>query len=57
MSDVNYLILKKDTSIFGKIVGKNIHLLDNNKSFKQINTKDEFLKETTKSYQISKGGI
>lgn len=68
MGDVDYLItddslmLKKDTSIFGKIVGKSIYLLDNNKSFQQIDTnilnvEDEFLKEATRSYWISKGNI
>ena len=68
MGDVDYLItddslmLKKDTSIFGKIVGKNIYLLDNNKSFQQIDTnilnvEDEFLKEATRSYWISKENI
>lgn len=68
MGDVDYLItddslmLKKDTSIFGKIVGKSIYLLDNNKSFQQIDTnilnvEDEFIKEATRSYWISKGNI
>lgn len=65
MGDVDYLItdkslmLKKDNSIFGKIVDKNIYLLDNEKLFRQIDTEildieDEFLKEATRSYWIVK---
>ena len=65
MGNIDYLItndslmIKKDNFIFGKIIGKNIYLLNNNNSFQQIDTnilniEDKFLKEATKSYWISK---
>jgi len=68
MGNIDYLIttdslmIKKDNFIFGKIIGKNIYLLNNNNSFQQIDTnilniEDEFLKEATRSYWISKGNI
>jgi len=65
MGDVDYFItdnsleLKKEDHIFGKIINDKIYLIDGNESFQQIdnnllNTEDEFLKEATKAYWISK---